>query len=53
LIAFLAGSATIARMSTLYHGDNLDILRRYLKNETVNEQAAKIELHCYSFNTVE
>jgi hypothetical protein len=23
-------------MGTLYYGDNLDILRRYLKDETVN-----------------
>ena len=28
--------AKLARMGTLYYGDNLDILRRYLKDETVD-----------------
>ena len=28
--------ATLAHMGTLYYGDNLDILRRYLKDETVD-----------------
>lgn len=26
----------LRRMGTLYYGDNLDILRRYLKDETVD-----------------
>ena len=28
--------ATLRHMGTLYYGDNLDILRRYLKDETVD-----------------
>ena len=35
-IVFLPLPGYALRMGTLYYGDNLDILRRYPKDETVN-----------------
>jgi hypothetical protein len=35
-------TACSPRMGTLYYGDNLDILRRYLKDETVGQAELKM-----------